>query len=97
MKVAKAAVVHDESVMGRGQNRLLQFSSDSIVRKEIWTRLHVTPSLLWRLRWVNRRWRRNVGSSLEWAALEIVRVDNKGHQAEVRKGVKTEGIAERPI
>jgi hypothetical protein len=35
-------------------------------------------SLLWRLRRVNKAWKRSVGTSLEWAALEMVRVDSPG-------------------
>ena len=38
----------------------------------------VNISLLWRLRRVNRAWKKNVGTTVEWAALEMVRIDSPG-------------------
>jgi hypothetical protein len=63
-----------------GEVTLLPPLSDELVLSRIWPRLHqrVNVSLLWRLRRVNRAWRRKVGTSLEWAALEIVRIDTPG-------------------
>lgn len=59
---------------------LLPPLSDELVLERIWSLLHqrVNISLLWRLRRVNRAWRENVAKSLEWAALEVVRVDTLG-------------------
>ena len=59
---------------------LLPPLSDELVLSRIWPRLHqrVNVSLLWRLRRVNRAWRKKVGATLEWSALEIVRVDTPG-------------------
>jgi hypothetical protein len=36
-------------------------------------------SLMWRLRRVNRDWKKSVALTLEWAALEVVRVDSPGY------------------
>lgn len=62
------------------KSTLLPPLSDEIVLARIWPLLHkrVNISLLWRLRRVNRAWRDGVATSLEWAALEVVRVDNPG-------------------
>ena len=59
---------------------LLPPLSDDLVNERIWPLLHrkTNISLLWRLRRVNRSWRENVAKSLEWAALEIVRIDAPG-------------------
>lgn len=59
---------------------LLPPLSDRLVLERIWPLLHkrVNVSLLWRLRRVSRAWKRNVGVSLEWAALEVVRIDAPG-------------------
>ena len=59
---------------------LLPPLSDEFVLSRIWPLLHqrVNISLLWRLRRVNKAWRGKVGTSLEWAALEMVRVDAPG-------------------
>ena len=59
---------------------LLPPLSDELVLSQIWPLLHqrVNVSLLWRLRRVNKAWKGRVGSSLEWAALEMVRVDSPG-------------------
>lgn len=62
------------------KSTLLPPLSDEIVLARIWPLLHqrVNISLLWRLRRVNRAWRESVAQSLEWAALEMVRVDTPG-------------------
>lgn len=54
--------------------------SDDLVLRRIWPLLHrrVNISLLWRMRRVNRSWRENVAKSLEWAALEVVKIDTPG-------------------
>jgi hypothetical protein len=64
-----------------GVATLLLPLSDELVITRVWPLLHrkVDVSLLWRLRRVNRAWKRNVATSLEWAALEIVRVDAPGY------------------
>jgi hypothetical protein len=51
---------------------------DSIVRRELWSRLNSlpSPSLLWRLRRVKRSWSAFVATMVEWQALEIVRQDH---------------------
>ena len=63
-----------------GKSMLLSPLSDELVLSQIWPLMH-----LWRLRRVNRAWKRNVGSSLEWAALEMVRVDTPGLICYLRK------------
>ena len=45
----------------------------------------VNVSLLWRLRRVNKAWKRSVSNSLEWAALEMVRVDSPGYLRYLRE------------
>lgn len=59
---------------------LLPPLSDRLVLERIWPLLHqrVNVSLLWRLRRVSRAWKENVARSLEWAVLEVVRVDTPG-------------------
>ena len=71
---------------GRGQEReskgtLLPPLDDKLVLRRIWPLLHkrVNVSLLWRLRRVNRVWREKVGTTVEWAALEMVRLDSPGY------------------
>ena len=56
---------------------LLPPLSDELVLSRIWPLLHqrVNESLLWRLRRVNRAWRGIEGTTLEWAALEMVQID----------------------
>ena len=68
--------VNEESV---GAARLLPPLSDEIVLTRIWPLLHreVNVSLLWRLRRVSRAWKGSVGTTLEWAAFEVVRVDSR--------------------
>lgn len=63
-----------------GVATLLPPLSDELVLQRIWPLFHkrVNISLLWRLRRVNRAWRESVGRSLEWVALEFVRVDTPG-------------------
>ena len=64
----------------RGLETLLPPLSDELVLTRIWPLLHqrVNVSLLWRLRWVNRVWREKVNTTVEWAALGVVRVDSPG-------------------
>lgn len=74
---APAKEVRDK---GREKSTLLQPLSDEIVLDQIWPLLHqrVNVSLLWRLRRVSRAWKESVARSLEWSALEIVRIDTPG-------------------
>ena len=67
----------EEDIEGR---TLLPPLSDELVLGRIWPLLHrrVNISLLWRLRRVNRAWKKNVGTTVEWAALEMVRIDSLG-------------------
>lgn len=60
---------------------LLPSLSDELVFSQIWPRFHqiVNISLLWRLRQVSRAWREGVGTTLEWVALDMVRVDTPGY------------------
>lgn len=59
---------------------LLPPLSDELVFLHIWPRLQqrVNISLLWRLRRVSRAWKKGVGATREWAALEMVRIDSPG-------------------
>ena len=59
---------------------LLPPLSDELVLERTWPLLHkrVNISSLWRLRRVSRAWRESVARSVEWAALEVVRVDSPG-------------------
>lgn len=59
---------------------LLPPLSDDLVLARIWPRLHqgVNISLLWRLQRVNKAWREKVSTTVEWAALDMVRVDTPG-------------------
>ena len=87
----------DQEVLKR-EATLLPPLSDEIVLSRIWPLLHqrVNISLLWRLRRVNRAWRVKVGTSLEWAALEMVRVDAPGLARYLkRKGEKYPTLRER--
>lgn len=60
---------------------LLSPLDDELVLRRIWPLLHkkVNVSLLWRLRRVNRAWKNEVGKTIEWAALEMVRLDSPGY------------------
>ena len=70
----------------RGREKLIDEAtllpplSDELVLSQIWPLLHkrVNVSLLWRLRKVNRAWKNKVGTTLEWVALEFVRIDSPG-------------------
>ena len=77
---------------------LLPPLSDELVFLHIWPLLHerVNVSLLWGLRRVNRAWKRKVGTTLEWAALEFVRVDSPGYLRLLRsKGERRPPLWER--
>ena len=65
----------------RKESTLIPQLSDEVVISQIWPLLHrkVNISLLWRLRRVNRAWKETVARSLEWTALEIVRIDTPGY------------------
>ena len=54
---------------------------DELVMRQIWPRLHkrVNVSLMWRMRRVSRAWKREIEKTIEWAALEIVRLDAPGY------------------
>ena len=78
--------VRSEPVVRRRQGEewrgtLLPPLDDELVVREIWPLLHkrVNVSLLWRMRRVNRAWRDRVGTTVEWTALEVVRVDAPGY------------------
>lgn len=78
---SSAQSVDERNQEGDEEERtLLPPLNDDLVLGRIWPLLHrrVNVSLLWRLRRVNRAWREKVAGSLEWAALEIVRVDTPG-------------------
>ena len=64
-----------------GSITLLPPLSDDLVITRIWPLLHkrVNVSLIWRLRRVNHAWKRSVSLTLEWAALEMVRIDSPGY------------------
>ena len=81
-----------------GEATLLPPLSDELVFSQIWPLLHkkVNVSLLWRLRKVNRAWKKKVGTSLEWAALEFVRVDSPGFlQLLEKRGERRPSLRER--
>lgn len=77
------------------QNALLPSIPDSVVMTVIWPRLPLSASVLWQLQRVSRRWRRFVGRTLEWEALEVVRIDNRGYKAAVRRGLPRASLNER--
>lgn len=78
----------EKSQRGGGEKvTLLPPLSDQLVLSKVWPLLHkqVNVSLLWRLRRVNKAWKRSVSNSLEWAALEMVRVDSPGYLRYLRE------------
>ena len=100
----RAFEVSPQTVSEEGQEVLKQETtllpplSDEFVLSQIWPLLHrrVNISLLWRLRRVNKAWRGKVGTSIEWAALEMVRVDAPGLVRYLgRKGERCPGLRER--
>ena len=64
-----------------GSVTLLPPLSDDLVITRIWPLLHkrVNVSLIWRLRRVSHAWKRSVSLTLQWAALEMVRIDSPGY------------------
>ena len=81
-----------------GEATLLPPLSDELVFLHIWPLLHqrVNVSLLWRLRRVNRAWKKKVGTTLEWAALEFVRIDSPGYLRFLRnRGERRPPLRER--
>jgi hypothetical protein len=79
----------NEIIRGRtiGVATLLPLLSDKFVLTRIWPLLHrkVDVSLLWRLRRVSRAWKKSVAITLEWAVLEVVRVDAPGYLRYLRE------------
>ena len=51
--------------------------SDGLVFSQIWPHFHrrVNISFLWRLWRMNRAWKEGVGTTLEWAILDMVHLD----------------------
>jgi hypothetical protein len=77
---------------------LLPPLSDELVLTKIWPLLHrrVNVSLMWRLRRVSRDWKKSVAQTLEWAALEVVRVDSPGYiQFLKNRGERRPSLQER--
>lgn len=66
---------------GERRRTLLPPLDDELVLKQIWPLLHkrINVSLLWRLRRVNRVWKERIETTIEWATLEMVRVDAPGY------------------
>ena len=60
---------------------LLPPLNDDLVITRIWPLLHrrVNVSLIWRLRRVSRAWKRSISNTLEWSALEMVRIESPGY------------------
>lgn len=54
---------------------------DVMLEQLIWPKLnsHASPSLLWHFRRINRLWKSFVARTIEWQALEIVRVDHHSY------------------
>lgn len=79
-------VSSEQTSMGKEQDveaeerTLMPPLNDELVLHRIWPLLHrrVSVSLLWRLRRVNRAWKRKIGTTVEWSALEMVRIDSPG-------------------
>lgn len=87
--------VDEEPVQGA---KLLPPLSDEIVLNQIWPCLHreVNISLLWRRRRVSKAWKESVGTTLEWTALEVVRVDTPGYIQYLRgRGERRASLRER--
>ena len=77
---------------------LLPPLTDELVLAKIWPLLHkkVNVTLMWRLRRVSRDWKRSVAQTLEWAALEVVRVDSPGYLRFLReRGERRPSLQER--
>lgn len=87
--------VDEEKIQGA---RLLPPLSDEIVLNQIWPCLQreVNTSLLWRLRRVSKAWKESVGATLEWTALEVVRIDSPGYVRFLRdRGERRPSLRER--
>ncbi|KAL3678375.1 hypothetical protein R1sor_021331 [Riccia sorocarpa] len=56
------------------QSLLLPPLPDALVEDVIWSRLVRDPEALWSLRSVSRAWRELVDASIDWSALEMIRV-----------------------
>ncbi|KAL3695372.1 hypothetical protein R1sor_009448 [Riccia sorocarpa] len=64
-----------QTVSRRTPQHLIPVLPDDLVRVEVWRHIPRMPPMLWVLRRVSVEWRDFVSSSLEWAALETIRVD----------------------
>ena len=66
---------------------LLPLMPNADVERILWPYLQSSPdpSLLWRLRTVNRGWRKFVTTTLEWNALEVLRLDQSSYNCYVRR------------
>ena len=73
--------IRGEQDLEGGERTLLPPLNDELVLHKIWPLLHrkVNVSLLWRLQRVNMTWRGKIGTTLEWSALEMVRLDSPGY------------------
>lgn len=78
---SEQTLIREKQDLEGGERTLLPPLNDELVLHRIWPLLHrrVNVSLLWRLRRVNRAWKRKVGTTLEWSALEMVRLDSPGY------------------
>lgn len=56
---------------------LMQGLIETVIKEQVWPRIirDPNPSLLFRLRCINKYWHAFVGSTVEWNALESVRID----------------------
>lgn len=98
-QVNERSMREEEGQEAKGEkSTLLPPLSDELVLSHIWPLLHqrVNVSLLWRLRRVNHAWKRSVGETLQWSALEIVRVDSPGFVRYLReRGERRPSLRER--
>ncbi|KAL2652777.1 hypothetical protein R1flu_020905 [Riccia fluitans] len=76
----RSEVAEERSSSSRTCCLLLPQLPNDVVESEIWPRLTHTPVLLWNLRRVNRAWRNLVGSSVQWSALELVRINDPSYR-----------------
>ena len=87
-----------EGPEGKGEkSMLLPPLSDELVLSRIWMLLRQRVNVsLWHLRRVNYAWKRSVGESLQWSALEIVWVDSPGFMRYLREhGERRPSLRER--
>lgn len=78
-----------EPMLQRGleHSSILPPLPDIIVIKVLWPKLNDPPSisLLYRLRRVNKTWMRLISGTVEWSALEFVKLDNTGYLQSIRR------------